>query len=77
MKYLILSKIIIFPSTLFFVTYLYYLAIKKKKKSYFGSQKYILKSEIPLTVTDSVILSACHSGGPHRSSGEKNQRFSQ
>ena len=35
MKYLILSKIIIFPSTLFFVTYLYYLAIKKKKKELF------------------------------------------
>lgn len=55
MKYLILSKIIIFPSTLFFVTYLYYFAIKKKK-NYFGSQKYILKSKIPLTVTASVIF---------------------
>lgn len=35
MKYLILSKIIIFPSTLFFVTYLYYFAIKKQKEELF------------------------------------------
>ena len=47
-----------------------------KKKNYFGSQKYILKSKIPLTVAVTVILSACHSGGPHRNNGENYQCFS-